>query len=94
MKYVGATNWFIRWPFIIEGIIIGILAGIITIALVGGGYSVIADYAVNSDTLKQINISLISFKDMLSSIIVVYLVLGIGIGALGSSISMKKYLEV
>ena len=94
MKYVGATNWFIRWPFIVEGIIIGIVAGIITILLVGGGYSLIADYAVNSDTLKQINISLISFKDMLSSIVFVYMVLGIGIGALGSSISMKKYLEV
>ena len=42
----------------------------------------------------KIGLSLLSFKDMISSIIVVYMLLGIGIGALGSVISMRKYLKV
>ena len=94
MKYVGTTNNFIRWPFIVEGMIIGILASIISIVIVGGAYSVLAEQAVNAGFLKTINISLVGFKDMISSIIVVYMLLGIGIGALGSVISMRKYLKV
>lgn len=74
--------------------IIGILASIISIVIVGGAYSVLAEQAVNAGFLKTINISLVGFKDMISSIIVVYMLLGIGIGALGSVISMRKYLKV
>lgn len=94
MKYVGATNNFIRWPFIVEGMIIGILASIISIIIVGGAYSILAEQAVNSSFMVKIGLNLLSFKDMISSIIVVYMLLGIGIGALGSVISMRKYLKV
>ncbi len=94
MKYVGATNNFIRWPFIVEGMIIGILASIISIIIVGGAYSILAEQAVNSSFMLKIGLNLLSFKDMISSIIVVYMLLGIGIGALGSVISMRKYLKV
>ena len=94
MKYVGATNGFIRWPFIVEGMIIGILASIISIVIVGGAYTFIADKLVSSEFMQLINMSLISFSDMFSSIIFVYMLLGIGIGVLGSVISMRKYLKV
>ncbi|MBQ2937972.1 MAG: permease-like cell division protein FtsX [Clostridia bacterium] len=94
MKYVGATNNFIRWPFIVEGMIIGILASLISIVLVGGAYGVIAEQAVNAQFMQVMNMSLVSFSDMISSIIFVYMLLGIGIGALGSVISMRKYLKV
>ena len=94
MKYVGATNNFIRWPFIVEGMIIGILASAISIVIVGGAYSILAEQAVNAGFMKTINMSLVGFKDMISSIIFVYMLLGIGIGALGSVISMRKYLKV
>ena len=94
MKYVGATNSFIRWPFIVEGMIIGIFASAISIALVGIAYSIIADQLVNSQFMQVINMSLVSFGEMFSSIIFVYMLLGIGIGALGSVISMRKYLKV
>ena len=82
MKYVGATNGFIRWPFIVEGMIIGIIASIISIAVVATGYSFVAEKLVNSDFMQKINMSLVTFSDMFSSIIVVYMLLGIGIGAL------------
>ena len=94
MKYVGATNGFIRWPFIVEGMIIGIIASAISILLVGIAYNVIAEQLVNSQFMQVINMSLISFADMFNSIIFVYMLLGIGIGALGSVISMRKYLKV
>ncbi len=94
MKYVGATNSFIRWPFIVEGMIIGILSSLISIVIIGGAYSILAEQAVNSTFMIKIGLSLLSFKDMISSIIVVYMLLGIGIGALGSVISMRKYLKV
>ena len=82
MKYVGATNGFIRWPFIVEGMIIGILASSISITLVGIAYSFLAEKMVNSQFIQVINMSLVTFGDMFNSIIFVYMLLGIGIGAL------------
>lgn len=82
MKYVGATNGFIRWPFIVEGMIIGILASSISITLVGIAYSFLAEKMVNSQFMQVINMSLVTFGDMFESIIFVYMLLGIGIGAI------------
>ncbi len=94
MKYVGATNGFIRWPFIVEGMIIGVFASLVSIVIVGTAYSVIADQALQADFIQLMNMSLVGFSDMLSSIIFTYMLLGIGIGAFGSVISMRKYLKV
>ena len=94
MKYVGATNGFIRWPFIVEGMIIGIIASLISIVIVGVAYNFIVQSMVSSEFMQVINMSLVSFNDMFSSIIFVYMLLGIGIGAVGSVISMRKYLKV
>ncbi len=94
MKYVGATNGFIRTPFMIEGIIIGLLSGIISILIVGGGYNYIANSLTQSETWQDLSINLLSFGDMFGQIVLVYMLLGVGIGIIGSSISMKKYLDV
>ena len=94
MKYVGATNSFIRWPFIVEGIIIGILAACISILVVGGAYKIIATKLLESTVIQNLGITLVNFGDMFNMIIIVYMILGIGIGVLGSAMSMKKYLEV
>ncbi|MCI8545679.1 MAG: ABC transporter permease [Clostridia bacterium] len=94
MKYVGATNSFIRWPFIVEGIIIGIISALITILIIYGGYTLIISKIVGVFSTIQVNISLLTFKDLYQLILIVYMALGIGIGVVGSSISMKKYLEV
>ena len=94
MKYVGATNSFIRWPFIVEGMIIGIISSAISIVLVAIAYNFIAEQMVNSQFMKMVGVTLVGFSDMFSSIIFVYMLLGIGIGALGSIISMRKYLKV
>ena len=94
MKYVGATNSFIRWPFIVEGMLIGILSAAISILIVGGGYKLIATQLLGSSVVQNLGITLVSFADMFNMLIIVYLALGIGIGVLGSALSMRKYLEV
>ena len=94
MKYVGATNNFIRWPFIVEGIVIGLLAGALSILIVGLMYNFISQKFVASEVMAQMNISLESFSDMFNLIAMVYIILGAGIGIVGSTISMRKYLKV
>lgn len=93
MKYVGATNGFIRWPFIVEGMIIGVIASLISIIIVGGTYSYIARQLVNSQFLQTINMSLVTFAEMFDSIIFVYMMLGIGIGALRKCYFNEKVFE-
>lgn len=94
MKYVGATNGFIRWPFIVEGMIIGVIASVISILVIAVAYNFIAEQMVNSHFMRTVGISLVGFSEMFSSIIFVYMLLGVGIGAIGSIISMRKYLKV
>ncbi len=94
MKYVGATNSFIRWPFIVEGMIIGVIASAISILVIAVVYNLIAEQMVNSQFMRTVGISLVGFSEMFSSIIFVYMLLGVGIGAIGSIISMRKYLRV
>ena len=94
MKYVGATNSFIRWPFIVEGIVIGIISSIISIIIVGGTYNIITTKMAESDFVRVMGMNLVGLNEMLVSIIAVYLILGIGIGTVGSVVSMRKYLKV
>lgn len=94
MKYVGATNSFIRWPFIVEGIVIGLIAALLSVAIIGIAYTYVAGKISGIMLIDMMYMKLIAFKDMFSLILTVYLALGIGIGIIGSSISMKKYLEV
>lgn len=94
MKYVGATNGFIRWPFIVEGIIIGVVAALISVLLLGIAYNSLMGQITSSDVFSNMGLSLLTFSEIFTLIITVYLILGTGIGALGSIISMRKYLEV
>jgi cell division transport system permease protein len=94
MKYVGATNSFIRGPFIVEGIFIGVISALIAILVIGFIYNSIIPSWEQSEIVKNLNITFVTFADMFQLLIIVYLILGIGIGVIGSSISMKKYLEV
>lgn len=95
MKYVGATNSFIRWPFMVEGIIIGIVAALISILIIGVSYDFLVEKILASSITNVIKtITLLPFEAMFGKILIVYLVLGVGIGAIGSGISMRKYLKV
>ena len=94
MKYVGATNSFIRWPFVVEGIIIGVVAAAISLLVIGLLYNWAATQLMSSVLITRLGVVLVNFTDMFSLLIMVYAILGIGMGVIGSMISMKKYLEV
>lgn len=92
MKYVGATNWFIRGPFMAEGIIIGILAALISSGLMTLLYSRVIDM-IGSQVIAIVSCPLISTGYMAGNMLVIFLALGISIGAWGSIISMRKFLD-
>ena len=94
MKYVGATNSFIRAPFMIEGVIIGIMSSAISLGIVGALYNWGTIKMAQSETIQKIGVNMLQFKDLFSSILIVYIILGVGIGIIGSRISMRKYLDV
>ena len=94
MKYVGATNGFIRGPFIVEGVIIGIISAVIILAIVGPVYDILINNILASSVIQRMGIALYSFSGVFTKLLSVYLLLGIGIGVVGSAISMRKYLKV
>ena len=94
MKYVGATNGFIRGPFVVEGIIIGLVSAIITLAIVALAYNSGINGILSSSVIQMMGITLYNFSDIFVRLLSVYIVLGTGIGILGSIISMRKYLKV
>lgn len=93
MKYVGATNGFIRWPFMVEGMIIGVISAFISMLILAPTYNIVAE-KIEEIMINSISASLLTFDQMFTMILLVYLVLGIGVGAIGSAISMRKYLDV
>ena len=94
MKYVGATNGFIRGPFIVEGMLIGLIASILTLGLVALLYDFVIVKIESTAILQQMGITLLQFVELAKSISVVYVCLGVIVGIVGSTVSMKKYLEV
>ena len=94
MKYVGATNSFIRWPFMVEGMLIGLISVLISLLILSVIYNAVIEQIQQSLINGMINIPLLTFQELFKTLLTVYLVLGLGVGALGSAISMKKYLEV
>ena len=91
MKFVGATNWFIRWPFIFEGIIIGLIGSIIAFALISWGYIASMGWI---NTIQMDMFSLKSYSDLWGILLVSFLLIGTFIGAAGSGFSLRKHLDV
>ncbi len=93
MKYVGATNWFIRGPFLVEGIIIGLLSAAIALALSGGIYHKAVE-VFGDQTRAMLSMDLVSEKVLVTNLAWMFMIIGISIGAIGSIISMRKFLKV
>ena len=93
MKYVGATNWFIRWPFLTEGTILGLVGAGIAAGLMKMGYEYVYGM-LNSDFYVLIAAYIIKPEVLIKDLIFLFVVIGAGIGALGSIWSMRKYLDV
>ena len=91
MKAVGATNGFIRWPFFVEGIVLGVIAAAVSLGVLWGLYELITVYA--ADLLGSFGFSLVPFTDYALQIFAVFLAIGVFTGGVGSMISMNKYLR-
>lgn len=88
MKYVGATDWFIRWPFVVEGIIMGIYSAAITFALM---------FIIYSQIYKNFsfqNFEMLKFSSISWVLLAAFAVVGMVIGSVGSAISIRKHLKV
>ena len=91
MKAVGATNAFIRWPFMVEGILLGIFSAILALGLQYGVYTIASIPLGN--ILSMLGGSVVSFFDYIWVILGMFAFIGVIIGALGSIISLNKYLK-
>ncbi|KAB3533544.1 permease-like cell division protein FtsX [Alkaliphilus serpentinus] len=93
MKYVGATNWFIRWPFIVEGVILGLLGAMIALVVVRYGYGYTFD-AINNKFTVVFSAYLLPLDILMGRTMMMFAVIGAGVGALGSIVSLRKHLRV
>jgi len=93
MKYIGATNWFIRWPFIIEGMTLGFLGAAIALGSVYVLYGFIFS-KLSSEAYSLIGGYLLPISTIFDNIAIIFASMGIGIGVLGSLVSLRRYLKV
>lgn len=93
MKYVGATDWFVRGPFIVEGVLLGLLGSFITTVLVGIAYYYSSGFMKNQ-MIGLLTLNLMPFKEVMSSLTLLLTAVGLIIGIIGSFLSVRKFLRV
>jgi cell division transport system permease protein len=86
---VGATNWFIRWPFIIEGMVLGAMGGVLAVLLLGVGKVALIDPLAA-------DFALIAAPDTIDFRVLAFtlLVASVGVAAAGSGLSLRRFLRV
>jgi cell division transport system permease protein len=88
MKLVGATNWFVRWPFILEGVICGFLGGILSIGLLLGSVKLVVDQT----TLGTGSAGAHAWPTWFIGALM--LAAGVGLGAIGSAVTIRRFLKI
>ena len=91
MKLVGATNWFVRGPFMLEGLICGLLGSVLAVVLLFLGKELALPEIV-SDTIRDADDDVQAWA--FSAVAGILLALGLGLGALGSGITLRRFLRV
>lgn len=92
MKYVGATNWFIRGPFLVEGIIIGLISAGISVCVVSAVYDKIVQL-IGEDIFLILSTPMVSGEFLTTNLIYIFLAIGVSIGTCGSIVSMRRFLD-
>jgi len=93
MKLVGATNWFIRWPFFVEGLLMGITGALIPIVILGVGYYYLLDAIKSSFEATQL-FTLLPLFPLVYQVALALLAIGAFIGIWGSLVSVRRFLRV
>ena len=96
MKYVGATNGFIRWPFFVEGTSVGLISGLLAAGLVIGAYALVVNRigAMSGFWGPILGSCLLSVGQVWPVVLGAFLIFGVVIGSIGTATSIRKYLEV
>ena len=94
MKYIGATDWYIRFPFIIEGSILGLLGAVVAILLIRNLYYFLIGYILGSASLITLGSSLAPASMVIGRISIYFILYGLVLGSVGSGFSIKKFLHV
>ena len=92
MKMVGATNGFIRWPFVVEGFILGIVASALAFFLEWGLYNLLETQVAAVDSLNLITI--VPFIEVVEIVAIGYALVGFVVGVIGSLLSIRRFLQV
>ena len=94
MKYIGATDFFVRSPFVIEGMVIGAIGACIPLGMIYAIYSTVIEYVVERFTMLSTLLNFLPVEQIFSTLIPVSLGVGIGIGFMGSFTTVRKHLHV
>ena len=94
MKYIGATDFFVRSPFVIEGMIIGAIGACIPLGMIYAIYSSVVDYVIDRFPMLTTLLIFLSVEQIFKVLVPVSLALGIGIGFMGSFTTVRKHLHV
>ncbi len=91
MKYLGATDWFVRTPFLLGGIFIGLVSSAVATGLIYVVYSKVVDL-IGADIVRMLSVNLVSTDYLVKNLLVMFIALGVGIGTCGSIISIRRFL--
>ena len=92
LRMCGASNWFIRWPFLVEGVLLGLVGAVLAYLAEWGIYGLIQRAMENSGILSII--TTVPFSQLAYIVMLVFLVVGFAIGAGGSALAIRKFLKV
>jgi cell division transport system permease protein len=94
MKFIGSTNWFIRWPFILEGMILGAIGSLVPIMLIVSFYDRLVRSIMDNVVIGVRNDILLSGSDIFPGLIPTTLIIGALLGTFSSFVTIRKYLDV
>ena len=94
MKYIGATDFFVRAPFVLEGVLIGLLGAAIPLGLIYSLYNYALNYIVERFEILSNFLNFLTVDQLFGVLAPVSLVMGMGIGFLGSISTVRKHLNV
>lgn len=94
MKYIGATDFFVRFPFVIEGMLIGAFGSLIPLGIVYLIYNNIIGYVLNKFTVLSTILKFLSVNEIFHTLVPVSVCIGVGIGFIGSFTTVRKHIRV
>lgn len=94
MKYIGATDFFVRAPFVIEGMMIGLVGAAIPLGIIYTLYNIVMEYITTRFSMLSTLLSFLTVEEIFNVLIPVSLGIGVGIGFLGSIVTVRKHLRV